>query len=144
MENVTVHRVGSGGTFDKYLLPFAGARVAKALKRKHDYIFEWSLFASYGALASVLSRGTQRIPTLITLADQKLGAIPWHTRLFVRFVLGKADQVYAMDTREARTAISFAKRTKLVHSIGEGDAFANQVRFTYTTFFTKRLKENEQ
>lgn len=102
-------------------------------------MFQWALFASYGALAALLARDKQSLPLLITLADQKLGQIPWYTRFLLRFVLGSADQVYAMNTNEAQTAVSLAKRTTLVRSIGQGDAFANQVRFAYSNFLRQRL-----
>jgi len=139
LPNLTIHRVGSGSAFDKWLLPIGGALVAKKLKQKHSYMFQWSLFASYGALAALISGNKRKVPLLITLADQKLGRIPWYTRFILRYVLGKADQVYAMDTYEAQTAISISKRTALIKSIGAGDAFANQVRFAYAEFLRKRI-----
>lgn len=139
--NVTLYRVGYGHTFDKYLLPFFGAKVARKLQSEHNYMFRWALFASYGALAALFTRNTKRLPLLITLADQKLGNIPWYVRLVLTRILGTADQVYATDTREAQKAISLSKRTTLVRSIGSGDVFANQVRFAYSNFLLKRVKE---
>lgn len=140
LPNVTLHRVGFGRPSDKYLLPLFGARVATKLGRQHAYMFKWSLFASYGAVASLLMRGPH-IPHLITLADQKLGRIPLVTRLILRYVLGQADQVYAMDTYEAKSAVSLARRTTLVRSIGRGDAFANQLRIAYSDFLRARLSK---
>lgn len=137
--NATLYRVGVGRPLDKYLLPLAGARVASRLRRQHSYMFKWSLFASYGALASLLSFGPH-IPHLITLADQKLGNIPFFTRFVLRHVLGHADQVYAMDTYEAKSAVSLAKRTTLVRSIGQGDAFANQLRVAYGNYLRARIR----
>jgi hypothetical protein len=136
--NVTVHRVGFGNVFDKYLLPLLGARVARTLVRKHAYIFMWSLFASYGALTALATRGRTKLPLLITIADQKLGNIPRHTRIILGHILGGADQVYADDTEGTRTAISLSRRTSLVRAIGEGDTFANQIRFAYSNFLKKR------
>jgi UDP-glucose 4-epimerase len=144
LPNVTVHRVGHGRPSDKYRLPFAGARIAKRLKNEHQYMFQWSLFASYGALTALFSRSSTqaRVPLLITLADQKLGQIPWYARFLLRRVLKEADQVYALDTYEAQAAVSLADRTSLVRSIGQGDAFANQVRFTFTDILRRRLKDS--
>lgn len=139
LPNVTVHRVGRGTSFDKFLLPLLGARLATALKRKHAYTFAWALFASYAALAAVFTRGV-RLPLLITLADQRLSRVPWYVRFFSRRALGSADHIYALDTYEAQAAVSLAKRTTLIRSIGAGDAFANQIRVAYTTFFRNRLK----
>lgn len=138
--NATLYRVGNGNVFDKFLLPFGGALVALRLQREHNYIFKWALFASYGALAALFARTGKKLPLLITLADQKLGNIPFHIRFLLRHILGGADQVYADDTREAHTAISISKRTTLIRSIGQGDAFANQVRFAYSNFLRKRTE----
>jgi len=137
--NVNLYRVGYGYTFDKYLLPFMGARVGRKLRSEHSYMFQWALFASYGAMAALFSGRKKSLPLLITLADQKLATIPWYTRIVLKHLLGKADQVYAMDTYEAQAAISLSRRTALVKSIGSGDAFANQVRFAYSEFLRKRI-----
>jgi hypothetical protein len=134
VQNATLYRVGYGFFFDKYLLPFAGASIARKLQKEHSYMFKWALFASYGALSALLSRSGKKFPLLVTLADQRLGNIPFYFRFLLTHILGRADQVYADDTREARTAISISKRTSLVRSIGTGDAFANQVRFAYSNF----------
>ncbi len=143
LPNVTLHRVGYGYTFDKYLLPIWGARIARSLQERHDYLFRWSLFASYGALAALFTRQRRRVPLLITLADQKLGNIPWYVQLVLRHILGQADQVYATDTREAQHAISLSKRATLIRSMGSGDAFANQVRFAYSNFLLQRVKDQQ-
>ena len=137
--NVNLHRVGYGNPSDKYLLPFFGAKAARRLQKEHSYLFQWSLFASYGALAAGFARH-KTLPLLITLADQSLGRVPWYARLVTRFLLSGADQVHAMDTEEAQLAISLSKRTTLVRSIGQGNAFANQVRFAYSNFLKKRLQ----
>ncbi len=139
LPNVTVHRVGYGTQRDKFLLPILGARKASQLRKEHTYIFQWSLFASYGALAAVLGRG-KRIPHLITLADQKLATIPFFTKLFLYRIIGSADQVYAMDTYEAKSAATISRRASLIRSIGKGDAFANQLRVTYGNFLRERMK----
>lgn len=138
--NVTVHRVGFGTVFDKYLLPVLGARRARRLMREHEYLFMWSLFASYGALAALATRGQKKLPLLVTIADQKLGSIPLYVRLILGHILGRADQVYADDTHEARAAVSLARRTTLIRSIGRGDAFANQIRFVYSDLLRRRTR----
>ena len=139
LPNVTVYRLGKGSVIDKFLLPLLGARLAARLKREHSYVFQWSLFASYAALSAVLTRGRQ-LPHLITLADQHLGGVPWYVRFLSGRALGSADQIYALDTYEAQAAVSLGKRTTLIRSIGEGDAFANQIRIAYTQFFRQRLE----
>jgi UDP-glucose 4-epimerase len=139
LPNVIVHRLGKGTMSDKYLLPILGAQLAKKLKQKHSYAFAWSLFASYASVAAVFAGG-KNIPLLITLADQRLSQVPRYVRFFSRRALGSADQIFALDTYEAQAAVSLAKRTTLIRSIGQGDAFANQIRIAYTTFFRNRLK----
>lgn len=136
--NATLYRVGYGTYFDKFLLPFAGASIARRLQKQHDYMFKWALFASYGALAALFAGGRKRFPLLITLADQKLGRIPFHIHFVLRHILGGADQIHADDTHEAHAAISIGRRTSLIRSIGAGDVFANQVRFAYSTMLRKR------
>jgi len=139
LSNITLHRVGSGRSSDKFLLPVQGARIARALSHSYEYMFYWSIFISYGALAAIFSRTNKNIPLLITTADQKIQNIPWYTRGIMRHILKKADQVYIQDTYERQSALTLARRTNLVHSIGKGDAFASQLRFAYSSFFQKRL-----
>jgi hypothetical protein len=143
LQNVTIHRVGNNAVSDKYLLPILGARVAKKLMAEHSYLFRWSLFASYGALAAVLARPHTKTPLLVTLADQKLARVPWYTRWLLGGLLQKADQIYAMDTGEVQVAMAISKRTALTRSIGEGDPFANQIRFAYSNFFQTRLTDKD-
>lgn len=144
VRNATLYRIGYGTKFDKYLLPFLGAHEARKLQKEHHYIFKWALFASYGALAALFARSGKRFPLLITLADQKLGSIPFYARFIFRHILGRADQIYADDTREAHTAVSISKRTTLIRSIGGGDAFANQVRFAYSNMLRKRIEASKR
>jgi hypothetical protein len=78
-------------------------------------------------------------PHLITLGDQKLTRITFFQRLILRPLLGSADQVYAMDAFEARSAISLGKRTGLIRSIGQGDALANQMRIAYAHYLKEQV-----
>ncbi len=138
VQNATLHRVGFGNSFDKYLLPFMGAKIARRLQKQHSYLFRWALFASYGALAALFSRTSKKLPLLITIADQKFANIPLPTRMVLSHILGRADQVYADDTHEVKAALSLSKRMTMIRSIGKGDAFANQIRFAYSTMLKKR------
>jgi hypothetical protein len=138
--NDNVHRVGHGTRFDKYLLPFYAVPVAKRLIASRTYVFKWSLLASYGTLAALFSYHAKHLPLLITLADQKIASVPWHLRLMLRFLLRSADQIHVADTYATRATLTIAKRTSLLRSIGEGDAFANQIRIAYTAFLKQRLE----
>ncbi len=130
--NATVHRVGFGNSFDKLLLPVLGFMKGRALLKTHQYLFAWSVMASYAALAAVLVKRAAHLPLLITLADQRLEKLsPLHKILF-RLLLTDADQVYGMTpTQEARAA-GMARRALSRNTLGEGDAFANQLRYSYS------------
>jgi hypothetical protein len=139
LPNATLYRVGRGSSFDKYLLPFLGSRVARKLVMEHEYAFMWSLFASYGALAALRTKWKKRLPHLITLADQRLDSLPWYTRLTVRWIIGEADQIYTDDVARTRAVSTIGKRATLVRSIGKGDALANQIRFAYSNMLRTRI-----
>lgn len=130
LSNVHIHRVGRGRRYDKYLLPLLGYRTARRLHRKHAYLFAWSLMASYAALAGLLLKRAAKLPLLITLADQDLTQVAAIGRLALSAILTDADQVYGMAHQE-EAAARLAARGNLRHSIGEGDAFANQLRYAY-------------
>lgn len=125
--NVRVHRVGNGTRFDKYLLPFLGASKAKELRKEHAYLFVWSVMASYGALAALMSR--TGLPLLVTLADQRMR---WYSSLFLRLVLRSTDQVYASTPEQGKHLSTLSERMVTKKSLGEGDAFMNPIRFAYT------------
>lgn len=127
--NAHIHRVGFGRSLDKYLLPILGLRVARSLHARHRYLFAWSLMASYAALAGILLKRATRLPLLITLADQNIADVSPLTRLLLRVIISDADQVYgAVSQEEYASRISGGT---LRRSMGEGDAFANQLRYAY-------------
>ena len=137
--NATVHRVGYGNRFDKFLLPFAGARVARELVAKHKYLFVWALLASYGALAAREIKKNAGLPLLVTLADQSLSEVSWYSRLVLKRIIDDSDAVYATTNEQEREALSIGERASLVKSLGAGDAFANAIRFAYSSFLRKRM-----
>ncbi len=128
-DNISVHRVGYGTRFDKYLLPFVGQKKAFELADKNSYLFAWSLMASYGALPALALRRNKLVPLLITLADQKLS---WYERLFLTFIAGKSDQIYTSLPEQGAKMRSLEERMSAQKSLGAGDAFANQIRFAYS------------
>jgi len=135
MKNVHLHRIGFGFTGDKYLLPLWGVWTGWRLYREHRYLFTWSLMASYAALAGVFLKRITGLPLLITLADQDLERVPAYARLALQFILSDADQVYGIHVQEKHVS-QIAPRASLRRSIGEGDAFANQLRYAYAERFT--------
>jgi UDP-glucose 4-epimerase len=138
--NATVHHVGSGTLFDKYLLPFQGAAIGHQLAKKYQYLFSWSVMASYGTLAALSVRRAAGLPLLVTLADQRLS---WYERLFLRLVVGSADQVYASLPEQGRKIASLERRMRERRSLGEGDAFANQIRFAYASVLREVLRKQK-
>ncbi|OGG72679.1 hypothetical protein A3A38_00390 [Candidatus Kaiserbacteria bacterium RIFCSPLOWO2_01_FULL_53_17] len=140
LPNAHVHRVGSGRPSDKYLLPILGFRKARALHREHRYLFAWALMASYAALAGIFLKRAANVPLLITLADQDLSRLSWWKRALLSWVLTDADQVYGGDAAQEESAARIALRSALRRSIGDGDAFANAIRFAYSGFLRSQLE----
>jgi hypothetical protein len=136
--NGTVHRVGFGTRFDKFLLPFLGTYKAVQLASEHTYLFSWSIMASYGTLPALLLRHGKLVPLLVTLADQNLS---WYERLFLRVILSQTDQVYTSTPEQGQKLISLEKRMRARKSLGAGDSFANQIRFAYSTILRNLNKK---
>lgn len=139
--NARVHHVGWGSASDKYLLPIFGLWRAHTLHRKHKYLFAWALMASYAALAGILLKRASGLPLLITLADQDLSRVSVLKRSLLRTLLTNADQIYGGDAAQEKQASELSSRTSLRRSIGDGDAFANAIRFAYSGFVAKRLRK---
>lgn len=141
VSNATIHRVGVGRAIDKYLLPLLGLGVGRRLHAQHQYLFAWALMASYGALAAILLKRVSHVPLLITLADQKLADVAAFKRVLLRWILSDADQVYGISAAQEKDASHLMRGASLRSSIGDGDAFANQVRFVYESALAERTKQ---
>jgi UDP-glucose 4-epimerase len=139
LPNAHIFRVGRGHWTDKYLLPILGYRRARALARQHRYLFAWSLMASYAAIAAVLMKRVTGLPLLITLADQDISQLSVMKRFLLRLILTDADQVYGSEAQESHAA-RVSSRAAMRHSMGEGDALANQFRFVYASAIRKRTQ----
>lgn len=136
-ENAHIHRIGSGRPSDKYLLPLLGLRVAHALHKKHDYLFTWSLMASYGGLAGALFKIMTGVPLLVTLADQDLARASHFARLALKLIFSRADQVYGVTLTQEKHAARITQKP-LRQSMGHADAFANQLRYAYAEILSKQ------
>ncbi|MDE2079553.1 MAG: NAD-dependent epimerase/dehydratase family protein [Patescibacteria group bacterium] len=135
-KNAHIHRVGFGNVFDKYLLPFWGFAAARSLYKQHGYLFAWSIFASYAALAALFLKRLSGVPLLITLADQNLDDMAAWKRTALARLLTDADQVYGTEFADEKKALDAAHISgigRVRHSMGQGDAFANQLRFAYAS-----------
>lgn len=140
LSNVVVHRLGIGYSVDKYFLPFFGYHTARKLNNKHSYLFAWGLMASYGSLAAIFLKRAVGIPLLITLADQSFADVSVIRRRLLSAILTGADQVYGGDSAQEEHASVLSKGKLKRHSIGDGDAFANQLRFVYSDILNKQGK----
>jgi UDP-glucose 4-epimerase len=139
--NATVYRVGYGTMLDKFFLPFNGAKMAYTLIRSHEYLFMWALMASYAALAAKNTVRQAGLPLLVTLADQSLTKTPWYTRLILKYIFKDSDIVHATTNEQEKITLRISERAKLVQSMGRGDAFANAIRFAYSTFLKRYLRK---
>ncbi|MBY0539725.1 NAD-dependent epimerase/dehydratase family protein [Patescibacteria group bacterium] len=141
--NITLHPVGFGMTADKFLLPFFGPIKALSLWRKDKYLFTWSLMASYAALAGIFFKSIVRAPLLITLADQSLDDLPFLQRASLSLMLSRADQVYGTHGAQEKDAMKSGGVTLPRNSLGEGDAFANALRYAYADVI-RRVEESKK
>ena len=137
LSNVHIHRVGIGFPIDKFLLPLLGLLVGRKLYKQHHYLFAWSLMASYAALAGVYLKRTTGCKLLITLADQDLSTVSGFSSLVLRHVFPGADQVYGITTEQDELAKAHALSPLSRRSMGDGDAFANQIRYSYAEKLSK-------
>ena len=137
LPNVRVHRIGIGRKLDKYLLPLLGFSRARRLGREHEYLFAWSLMASYAALAALRLKRSGTLPLLITLADQNFAGLSFPRRFFLKHILSDADQIYGSEVQEAHAA-RVATQSVSRASMGQGDALANQFRFVYASVIRQR------
>ena len=135
--NATVHYVGLGYRLDKFLLPIFGYLKARDLVQKNQYLFVWSLMASYASLAALLLKKRKKVPMIVTLADQEFHSPrPVFAWMVLQKILRSADQIFATSVEQEDMVTRVATRTRV--SIGDGDAFANQLRFTYRDMVRKR------
>lgn len=135
--NVTLHRVGVGMSLDKFLLPVLGIFVGYSLAKERRYFFTWALMASYGGLAGLLLKGVLRTPFLITLADQNLDDLSMLQRSLFSIMLSRADQVYGSHGAQEVAATRSTGRVLPRNTLGEGDAFANALRYAYADIVRK-------
>lgn len=136
--NITLHPIGFGNILDKFLLPILGPLKALSLRKQNSYLFAWSLMASYAALAGIVFKNVARAPLLITLADQSLDDLPLIHRFFLSLMLSQADQVYGTHGAQEKDAMRAAGAALPRNSLGEGDAFANALRYAYADVVRRR------
>jgi len=139
--NVAIHRVGLGFTIDKFLLPILGFFASRNLASRHTYIFVWSLMASYATLAAVLFKRIKQTTLLVTLADQNLDDLSLIYGIIFRGIISNADQVYGTHGEQEAAAMRSTRKTLPRNSLGEGDAFANALRYVYADIIRRRQEK---
>lgn len=138
-KNIFVHRIGVGVLLDKLLLPVFGAYTAIRLRRAHSFLFSWAVMASYAALAGLLFKLISGKPLLVTLADQNIDDLGVLKKGVFSFALSRSDQVYGSHAEQEKEASRLSRKALPRNSIGEGDAFANALRFAYADIVRKEL-----
>lgn len=140
--NITLHRVGIGASVDKFVLPVLGFFTARSLASRHTYLFIWSLMASYATLTATLFKRIKKVALLVTLADQNLDDVPVVYRFILRAMISSADQVYGTHGAQETTVVQTIGKTLPCNSLGEGDAFANALRYAYADIVRRRQKND--
>lgn len=142
----SIHRVGFGIKFDKYLLPLLGVWKAHQLHREHKYRFAWSVMASYGGISALLLKLIYPdINFLLTIDPKELTQRGFlKSKIiypFYKLIFKNTDSVYVSDN-------ALEKNAKIIHPhmnisvVGEGSkAFMNKVRYTYIDLINKQEKK---
>ncbi len=142
--NMRLYRVGFGTSFDKFLLPILGTAKAFSL-RKERYLFAWSLLASYAALAALFFKNLSGgMPLLITLGDQNLDDLGFLKRSFLSLAISHADQVYGTHGAQEGHAQRVVGQRLPRNTLGEGESFANALRYAYADVVRRLEKEVEE
>ena len=136
--NMFIYRVGSGFSFDKYLFPVFGALKSLSLVKKNDYLFAWSLLASYGALAGVLLKYARKTPLLVTRADQDFSNLSFARKKIVSYIFKKADGVHGAAARRGEGAARVFGGSRGGGGFAGSDSFANALRYAYADIVRKR------
>jgi len=139
----SVHRIGFGNAFDKYLLPVLGVVKAYKLHKEHNYRFVWSVMASYGGLAGLILKLLDRDINFLLTLDENEAA----NRSFIRskiihpiyrIIISRTNHVYLSD-------ISLERHTKVGEIIpdisvisSDRKSFANQIRYSYANLINKQ------
>lgn len=128
--NVTIHRLGFGTRFDKFLLPiFAFIEGLKQI-HKDPSIIIWNVMISYGSIAVYfLKIFFKNIALIVTLQEGDDAAHLRKLRLLWKLVLGKASEVQAISHFLADQATSYGFKSE-VHVIPNGvdfDHFNRQI-----------------
>ncbi len=138
--NVTIHRVGFGTVLDKYLLPVAGLRKGIVLTRTHNYVFVWSVMASYAGLAGRMYKLIRPASLFfVTLDDHEVrDTYPLHQRLIARMVVKGAEGAYAGKLSHISTSPLLKNLQNANARGGDAKSFASRVQLAFADALNKR------
>ncbi len=140
-----VHRVGTGHSIDKYLLPILGLYRAHQLNKKNNYRFVWSVMGSYSGIAALLFRIVNNDSNLLmTLDDKEIdrnsknrGLKALLLRPIYKLVLGRAGTIYVSNIA-LKQGSALLKNLPAVDGTGDTKSFMNKVRFSYADLASKQ------
>ncbi len=66
-DNFSVHRIGVGGSLDKYLLPLLGSLKARQLHKDKNFVLVTSVRTTYAALSSLIFNFFSNLPFIIIM-----------------------------------------------------------------------------
>ena len=141
--NVTLHRVGFGVPLDKYLLPLLGVLKARALARTHNYVFVWSVMASYAGLAGMIYKTLCPASLFfVTLDDREvMTKRSFHQRIIARLVVRHAAGAYAGKLSQISTSPLLRNLDTAVARGGDAKSFASRVQLAFADALNKRDKK---
>jgi UDP-glucuronate decarboxylase len=140
LDNVTIHRVGVGSTIDKYLLPFTGVLKGASLTRTHNYVFVWSVMASYAGLAGKLYKFVHPASLFFVTLDDREVTAPRsvHHRLIARLVLRGAEGAYAGKLSQISNSPLLKNLGNANARGGDAKSFASRVQLAFADALNKR------
>lgn len=114
-DNFTIHRIGFGSSFDKFLFPIIGCFFAKKLSTKNNYNFNHAFQASYGAGASWLFKVfNKKIPMILTLQEGKnLDKQNFMINFFRKLIIKKSDKITAISGYLKKYAEKFNSKSQI-------------------------------
>jgi len=147
--NTHIHRIGFGSRLDKYLLAVSGASKARAINKQHNFRFVWSVLASYGAIAAVLLKSTnKKLNFLLTFDRKEEEGRGWlKSKLifpFYRWIFRNADSIYLSDIGLEKRAKFFNADSKISLMTDNEQELVNEVRYTFAHLLNKQEKKLER
>lgn len=146
IDNVHIHRVGSGNVLGKYLFPRRGADKADKLTKEHNFRFAWSIMASYGAMAAMSYRKKNKNAILLLSLDKtemeaKGTAKQKLLKPLMKKIIQSADSVYLSDPEMEKKARFFEDIASFEIKDQYGKNFVDQVRKTYNHLLNQQEKK---